>query len=114
MIRLEDPGPANFLMPWKAHYIAKGPDVIFKSIPCKGGLAVFCTEFFRTKDHHDDPRIAVRQSRSSHLRWRTQQSYHEVEWHDFNRDGWKDMLTVRVNKDCCTPVDCTKETDVAG
>lgn len=57
---LENPGSSNFLRPWKHHYIAKGPDVIFKTIPYKGGLAVFCTEFFRTKAPHDDPRISVR------------------------------------------------------
>jgi len=57
---LENPGQANFLKEWKPHYIAKGPDVIFKTIPHKGGLAVFCTEFFRTKPGHDHPRISVR------------------------------------------------------
>jgi len=56
----ENPGQANFLKPWTPHYIAKGPDVIFKSVPYKGGLAVFCTEFFRTKAPHNDPRISVR------------------------------------------------------
>jgi len=61
MMWLENPGPAGFAtQEWKAHYIAKGPDVIFKSIPYEGGLAVFCTEFFRTKAPHDDPRISVR------------------------------------------------------
>ena len=36
------------------------PDVICKTIPYKGGMAVFCTEFFKTKAPHDDPRISVR------------------------------------------------------
>jgi len=60
MMWLENPGPAGFEGQWKPHYITKGPDVIFKSIPYKGGLAVFCTEFFRTKAPHDNPRISVR------------------------------------------------------
>lgn len=56
---LQNPGPAAFVREWTPHLIAKGPDVIFKSVPYKGGLAVFCTEFFRTKAPHDDPRISV-------------------------------------------------------
>jgi len=60
MLWLENPGPANFTGEWKEHLIAKGPDVIFKTVPYEGGLAVFCTEFFRTKAPHDDPRISVR------------------------------------------------------
>jgi len=60
MLWLENPGQAGFEKQWKSHLIAKGPDVIFKSVPYKGGLAVFCTEFFRTKAPHNDPRISVR------------------------------------------------------
>jgi len=52
---LENPGASDFLSEWKTHIIAEGPDVIFKSKPYKGGLAVFCTEFFG-----DIPRISVR------------------------------------------------------
>ena len=29
--------------------------------------------------------------------------YHEVEWHDFNGDGSKDILTVRVSRNSFTP-----------
>ena len=57
---LDNPGPENFLKPWKAHYIAKDPDVIFMNISFQGVLAVFCVGFSRTQDPHDDPRIAVR------------------------------------------------------
>jgi len=59
LLWLENPGPSGFEQEWTAHLIAKGPDVIFKTIPYKGGLAVFCTEFFRTSAPHDDPRISV-------------------------------------------------------
>jgi len=56
MLWLENPGLENFAaVEWKVHVITTGPDVIFKSIPYQGGLAIFCTEFFR-----DDPRISVR------------------------------------------------------
>ena len=56
LIWLENPGASDFLSEWKTHIIAEGPDVIFKSIPYKGGLALFCTEFFG-----DVPCISVRQ-----------------------------------------------------
>jgi len=59
LLWLENPGPAGFEREWTSHLIAKGPDVIFKSVPYKGGLAVFCTEFFRTNAPHSDPRISV-------------------------------------------------------
>jgi len=56
MLWLENPGKDKFTAgEWKTHIITKGPDVIFKTIPYQGGMAVFCTEFFR-----DDPRISVR------------------------------------------------------
>ena len=41
-------------------FTSKSPDVIFKTIPNKGGMAGFYTESFRTKAPHDDPRISVR------------------------------------------------------
>ena len=59
MMWLENPGPAGFKDERKAHCI-KCPDVTFKTIPYKGGMAVFCTEFFRTKAPRDDPRISLR------------------------------------------------------
>ena len=34
--------------------------MIFKTIPYKGGMELFSTEFFRTKAPHSDPRISVR------------------------------------------------------
>jgi len=56
MLWLENPGLDKFTAgEWKTHIITKGPDVIFKTTPYQGGLAIFCTEFFR-----DDPRISVR------------------------------------------------------
>ena len=47
-------------------------------------MAVFYTESFRTKAPHDDPRISVRLLK-------------ELEWHSFNGDGSKDILTVRAD-----------------
>lgn len=56
MIWLENPGVDRMTsQEWKTHIITEGPDVIFKTVPYQGGLAVFCTEFFR-----EDPRISVR------------------------------------------------------
>jgi len=42
----ENPGVSQITSEWKQHIITQGPDVIFKSIPYEGGLAIFCTEFF--------------------------------------------------------------------
>lgn len=48
MVWLKNPGPSGFdSTVWKETLIVDGPDVIFKSKPYKGGLAVFNTEFFR-------------------------------------------------------------------
>jgi len=55
MMWYENPGASDFTSEWKANFIAEGPDVIFKTTPYKGGLAVFCTEFFG-----EVPRISVR------------------------------------------------------
>ena len=88
---LENPGPAGFEDERKAHCI-KCPDVPFKTIPYKGGMAVFCTEFFRTKAPHDDPRISVRLLK-------------ELEWHSFNGDGSKDILrSVLVSRMSGMPI----------
>jgi len=55
MLWFENPGKAEMLNTWPQHKIVDGPDVIFKSIPFNGGIAVYCTEFFR-----DDPRMTLR------------------------------------------------------
>lgn len=56
MLWLENPGVDRMAkQEWREHVIVEGPDVIFKTAPYQGGLAVFCTEFFR-----DDRRISVR------------------------------------------------------
>jgi len=44
----ENPGDDVF-QEWRAHVITDGPDVIFKSIPYQGGLAIFTTEFFNRR-----------------------------------------------------------------
>jgi hypothetical protein len=54
---LENPGKNQMTSQyWKEHVITQGPDVIFKSKPYNGGLAVYCTEFFRK----EGPRITLR------------------------------------------------------
>jgi len=55
MLWYENPGRSQMLNLWTQHKIVDGPDVIFKSIPYNGGLAVYCTEFFRA-----DPRMTLR------------------------------------------------------
>jgi hypothetical protein len=109
MMWLENPGPANFLKPWKPHYIAKGPDVIFKSIPHNGGLAVFCTEFFRTNAPHDDPRISVRllNSRGEQTAFRIIDDNiglpFAVTLDDLDGDGIKELIATN-HQDDTTPI----------
>jgi len=45
LLWFQNPGDDVF-QEWKEHLITEGPDVIFKSIPYNGGLAVFSAEFF--------------------------------------------------------------------
>lgn len=107
MMWLENPGPrsGNFLKPWKPHYIAKGPDVIFKSIPYNGGLAVFCTEFFRTKAPHNDPRISVRilNSRGQQTAYRIIDANlglpFAVTLDDLDGDGVKELIATNHQDD---------------
>jgi len=50
LVWLENPGKADMDKTfWEEHKIDFGPDVIFKSVPYKGGLAVFATEFWAKK-----------------------------------------------------------------
>lgn len=56
MVWFENPGKAQMdQVKWTERKIVDGPDVIFKSRPYNGGLAVFSTEFF----NQQGPRLTV-------------------------------------------------------
>jgi len=97
MVWLKNPGLDKMdKQVWQETSITKGPDVIFKSSPYKGGYAIFCTEFFNMAG----PRLTVHFTNSAGVLQSTRViddtlgKPFAVHLEDVDGDGTKELLVT--------------------